>query len=115
MKSIILPLLVSLHMVESSNGLTSKNRLQIRDICVEDVNRIYGTSYTMRDAYNIIKSEEIALLYLYYWGRQYFKKTGKEPTHEVFARMWNGGPNGWKKYSTLKYWNKVKKELNKTK
>ena len=38
-----------------------------------------------------------------------------KPTYEVYARIWNGGPDGWKKRSTLKYWKKVKKELKKKK
>ena len=32
------------------------------------------------------------------------KETGKKPTDEVLARIWNGGPRGWKKKSTRKYW-----------
>jgi hypothetical protein len=29
-------------------------------------------------------------------------------TDEVISRNWNGGPKGYKKESTLKYWRKVK-------
>ena len=112
MHSLILTLLVALQAVESSNGLMSKNRLQIRECCVIDVNRIYSTSYDMHDVYDKARSEEIALLYLSYWGEKYQAKTSRKPTHEVYARIWNGGPDGWKKRSTLKYWKKVKKELS---
>tara|TARA_R100000655_G_scaffold110052_2_gene167212 strand:- start:1011 stop:1397 length:387 start_codon:yes stop_codon:yes gene_type:complete len=38
--------------------------------------------------------------------------TGKIFTNEIGARIWNGGPNGWKKDSTKKYWKKVKKVLD---
>lgn len=107
----MLVLLVALHSVESSNGKTSLNSLQIREICIMDVNRIYGTSYTMHDVYNKKTSEEIALLYLSYWGREYTKETKKIPGYEQYARMWNGGPDGWKKQSTLKYWKKVQKQV----
>jgi len=107
--SFILTLLIALHAVESSNGLTARNQLQIRDICIQDVNRIYGTRYTMYDAYNLKKSKEIAILYLSYWG----PKVKKKPDYEILSRIWNGGPDGWKKKSTLKYWKKVKKELKK--
>jgi len=107
--SFILTLLIAINAVESSNGLTAKNQLQIRDICVQDVNRIYGTSYTMHDAYNLEKSKEIAILYLSYWG----PKAKNNPDYETLSRIWNGGPNGHKKKSTLKYWKKVKKELKK--
>jgi len=110
-KTMMLVLLVALHSVESSNGKTSLNSLQIREICIMDVNRIYGTSYTMHDVYNKKTSEEIALLYLSYWGREYTKETKKIPSYEQYARMWNGGPDGWKKQSTLKYWKKVQKQV----
>jgi len=107
MHSFILTLLIAIHAVESSNGLTAKNQLQIRDICVQDVNRIYGTQYTMHDAYCLQTSKEIAVLYLSYWGL----KAKNDPDYETLARIWNGGPNGWKKPSTLKYWKKVQKEI----
>tara|TARA_R100000700_G_scaffold45_1_gene147 strand:- start:323 stop:697 length:375 start_codon:yes stop_codon:yes gene_type:complete len=38
-------------------------------------------------------------------------RTGKIFTDEIGARIWNGGPNGWKKDSTKKYWKKVKRFL----
>jgi len=116
MKSIaLLILLTALRAVESSNGVTSKNQLQIREICVMDVNRIYGTSYTMHDVYDRARAHEIAELYLTYWGNRYEEKTGSKPGYEVYARMWNGGPDGWRKKATLRYWAKVRKELLKRK
>ena len=36
------------------------------------------------------------------------KRLGRVPTNEDMARIWNGGPNGWRKSATIKYWNKVK-------
>lgn len=35
----------------------------------------------------------------------------KNASDETLARIHNGGPMGYKKASTKKYWNKVKKEL----
>jgi hypothetical protein len=35
----------------------------------------------------------------------------KGASDEVLARIHNGGPKGYKKTATVKYWNKVKKEL----
>ena len=113
MKTFMLTLLIAIRAVESTNGLTSHNQYQIRDVCVQDVNRIYNTHYTMHNAYNHEKSKEIAILYLTYWGNEYVKSQHRIPTDETYARIWNGGPNGWKKKSTKKYWNKVKKHLNK--
>jgi hypothetical protein len=86
--------------------------LQIRKPCVDDVNRRYGTKI---EAKNLLgdraKSEWVCQKYLEMYATQ--KRLGKEPTYEDMARMWNGGPNGWKQSSTLKYWSKVKKELAK--
>ena len=116
MKSVaLLVLLTALRAVESSNGVTSRNQLQIREICVLDVNRIYGTSYTMYDAYDKARSYEIAELYLTYWGNRYEERTGRPPGYETYARIWNGGPDGWRKKVTLGYWAKVRKELPKGK
>lgn len=78
--------------------------LQIRVEVVKDVNRVYRTRYVHRDALDPKKSFEICRLYLSYWGRHYEKETGNKPTDEVLARIWNGGPRGWKKKSTRKYW-----------
>ncbi len=39
------------------------------------------------------------------------KRLGHEPTDEDKARIWNGGPTGWQKESTKKYWKEVKKLL----
>ena len=35
------------------------------------------------------------------------KRLGHFPTNEDFARIHNGGPNGWRMRSTLGYWHKV--------
>ena len=39
------------------------------------------------------------------------KRLGHTPTDEDFARIHNGGPNGWKNSSTLGYWHKVQAAL----
>ena len=40
------------------------------------------------------------------------KRLGRPVTQEDIARIHNGGPNGYKKKSTEKYWQKVKKVLS---
>ena len=85
--------------------------VQISEICVDDVNRIYDLDYTYDDRWDIQKSEEIFNLYLKHWGWNYYKTTNKPPSERVMARIWNGGPEGWKKPSTIKYWDKVKLHL----
>jgi len=48
-----------------------------------------------------------------YWDRYATeKRLGRPVTDEDRARMHNGGPNGHKKDATVKYWNKIEKELN---
>ncbi|KAJ8037319.1 Lysozyme 1 [Holothuria leucospilota] len=41
-------------------------------------------------------------------------RLGHQPTCEDFARIHNGGPNGYKKSATDGYWSKVKKCLDTT-
>lgn len=91
----------------------AKGCLQLWESYINDVNRIAGTSYRHNDAFNYIKAREITKTYLTHYGKRYKKLTGKEPTDEVFARIHNGGPNGYNKTATVKYWNKVKKQLAK--
>ena len=50
-------------------------------------------------------SERVVLAY---WERYAtIKRIGRTPTDEDRARIHNGGPNGYKKDSTLKYWRKI--------
>jgi hypothetical protein len=47
-----------------------------------------------------------------YWKRYATKRRlGREPTLEDLARIHNGGPNGYKKQSTIKYWRKIQEML----
>ena len=39
------------------------------------------------------------------------RRLGRKATAQDIARIHNGGPNGYKRNSTLAYWAKVKKEL----
>lgn len=45
--------------------------------------------------------------------KAYLVRYGKGKSIEQLARIHNGGPNGWKKESTIKYWLKVKQEIEK--
>ena len=85
--------------------------LQISKICIDDVNRIYTLDFKYNDRYDRKKSRLIAILYLKYYGKVYTKATGKVPTDEVLARIWNGGPTGYLKKSTVKYWKAVKNRM----
>ena len=115
---LLLILLPALIQVESSgNNLAIGDNgkahgcLQIHKILVRDVNSIYKTKFTYNDRFNRTKSLAMAHLYLLHYAKQYSKKTGKVPNIEVLARIWNGGPNGYKKQDTKKYWLKVKAQI----
>ena len=110
MKEMILALLVALRAVESANGVDPRaggNELQITPICIADVNRIYGTSYTMEDAKDRRRSEEIAVLYLSYWG----PRCSRNPDAETFARIWHRGPSKWRDWKGRVYWRKVRRNM----
>lgn len=111
-------LLQAISVVESNkndyaigDGGKALGRYQIHVTYVNDVNRIYKTSFTAKDRTDPVKSKRIVELYLNHYSKRYEKITGRKATNEVKARIHNGGPNGWKKVATLKYWAKVKKEI----
>lgn len=79
--------------------------LQITEACVRDVNRIYGTKYKWpHSCFDEFNSRSIAHCYLLHYA-------GVDATNEVAARIWNGGPTGHKSRKTLRYWKKVKQQL----
>ena len=88
-------------------------RYQLHNIYVDDVNRIAGTTYTYADRFDPVKSKEMVIIYLNHYGKRYIRLTGLPVTDEVKARIHNGGPDGFKKDSTLAYWDKVREELYK--
>ena len=85
------------------DGGRSLGCLQIGAAVIEDVNRVYSRKYTWTDAVDRNKSREICALYLLHWGKEYQRETGNEPTPDIYARIWCGGPYGWKKKSTREY------------
>lgn len=71
--------------------------LQIHPITIEDVNQIIGSKkYKLSDRKCPVKSREIARIYLQHY-------TNKNWNAGKICRVWNGGPDGWKKWSTEKY------------
>lgn len=79
--------------------------IQIRRDVIKDINYYYGTNYRHADAFDINKSLEIFWLYQKMWN--------PKMTKENISRIWNGGPKGMKKKSSIKYWNKVKNNIKK--
>jgi len=133
----LLPLLTAMMTVESGGDDTKINRkeqaygcLQIRQPVIDDVNseifhfrqgNIVNVPTCMLPLHYVSLEQvlerhcaiNVAEVYLTRWGDIYKRRTNKEPTYEVYVRIWVGGPDGWIRESTLKYWNKVKAELKK--
>ena len=104
-------LLKAIATVESNNDPNAYNAdenaaglYQIRPILLKDCNRILRKPrFKLADRFDPVKSGYIASIYLGHYG------AGK--SIEQLARIWNGGPLGYKKKSTKKYWEKVKKVM----
>tara|TARA_Y100001937_G_scaffold117139_1_gene170038 strand:- start:10549 stop:10947 length:399 start_codon:yes stop_codon:yes gene_type:complete len=80
--------------------------LQIHRACWKDAN--VDGDYSQ--CANLEYSKRVFYAYMKRYATE--KRLGRKPTNEDMARIWNGGPMGYKKSSTVKYWAKVKKELN---
>ena len=86
--------------------------LQIRKPCIDDVNKKFGTKYEAKDCLgNRALSVWVCENYINIYATQ--NRLGRAPTNEDRARIWNGGPSGWKAKCTNGYWTKVQKQLSK--
>lgn len=89
-------------------NLTKKayGAMQIRQPCVDDVNKKLGTQYK---AEQCLGNRELSLLIF----RTYISIYEPNGTDEEKSRLWNGGP-GWrlKRSATDGYWSKIKSKLN---
>ena len=83
---------------------------QLTRIYVDDVNRIIRCpAYLYVHRLCPCFSKKMMLVY---WGHYAtVERLGRVATLEDLARIHNGGPNGWRKKCTEKYWKKVKIEL----
>jgi len=78
--------------------------VQIHKICVDDVNRIYGTGYTHQQMFDVTCAKEVFILYLQAGINRYTLRHGKLPTEGQVVRMWNGGIyRGYLKNATKRY------------
>lgn len=86
--------------------------LQIRKPCIDDVNKHFNTNYQAKDCLgNRALSVWVCESYISIYATQ--NRLGRAPTNEDRARIWNGGPSGWKAKCTNGYWAKVQKQLGK--
>ena len=109
------PLYAAIAQVESCNGVTSPNVYQITRRYLDDLGRVYGVHFEDQCATDRAASEMAMQFYWKHYGHRYLSITGKLPDYEVLARIHNGGPDGWRKKSTLGYWRKVRAELDRNK
>lgn len=75
------------------------------DACERDPNLLFRHKW--EDVTDPIYAEAIMESY---WAR-YVTQAYLNKDYEILARVHNGGPRGYKKDSTILYWNKIKKEL----
>lgn len=67
-------------------------------------------SWPYSDARDAVKARQVVRAYLARYATK--KRLGRTPTLEDMVRIHNGGPDGYKKASTKKYWIKVKNVLD---
>lgn len=117
-------LIDALVQVESSGDSSKVGKLgelgilQIRQCVIDDVNNFIEKQkrYRLSDALDNVKAREICRKYITFWA----KRTKCRPCNEHYAKIWNGGPYGWKKknwkqrqvaLNLNRYWNKVRKAM----
>lgn len=91
------------NLAEGDHG-KARGPLQIHECVVRDVNSEYGTHYTWIGMTNRADARRVCDLYLQKWA--------KGRSMEDAARIWNGGPKGYRNPATDAYWRRVQRHLN---
>ncbi len=118
--TVLMPLLIVIESGSNVSAIGDNGRavgiLQIHPVVIADVNRILGKpKYTLSDRRNRAKSEEICRIYLLHHGRGVISREMSLTDRLVaLGRIWNGGPEGNKKTSTLRYAEKIRKQIKET-
>lgn len=86
--------------------------LQVRKKCLQDINNFYGTNYNLTD---FLGNEKLSVWALKGYVSMYSKKLGIPLSCEFVARLWNGGPSGWRSQGAEKYWQKLSANIKKLK
>lgn len=107
------PLFNAIANVESDCGVTSANVYQIKDIYIEDLNRIYTYHYPKSIKFDKVASEYAMYDYWRFYAYQYARKTGKSITYLTLAALHHEGPSGCYKIKDMIYYKKIFKELQK--
>ena len=85
------------HLKHHSYGIS-----QIRLSRLDDFYRQTSIRYSETDMFCPVKSKQVFIHYAVQIGPY---------NYERIAREWNSGPSGMKRKSTLKYWQKIQREL----
>ena len=112
----IITLLLAMIQVESSgndnaigdNG-ASWGCLQLQAGYIADAAEHAKKDWVHEDAYDRITAMKITMAYMARYATE--ERLGRPVTAQDIARIHNGGPGGYKKQATEKYWVKVKAEL----
>ena len=111
-----LPLIIALITIESNgnNNAIGDNGeafgcLQMHAAYVQDAAEYAGEDWVHEDAFDRQTAIEIFEAYMARYATE--ARLGRTPTAEDIARIHNGGPNGYKKTATDKYWNLTSSEI----
>ena len=108
-------LLAALIAVESNGTDLARGRhgelgaLQVRRCVVTDVNRIAGTHYRWAEMTNRWAALGVFRIYTGHYCTE--ARLGRPATSQDLARVWHGGPNGWKRRKTVAYWKRVRARM----
>ena len=83
--------------------------LQLHAAYVQDAAEYARQDWVHEDAFDPETAKQIVRAYMARYATK--KRLGREPTYSDLARIHNGGPSGYKKTATDKYWQKVKIKL----
>lgn len=93
--------------ISGENG-RGKGRFGIYEIAVKGSGLMDLLGYTHNDMFDEQKSNHVFWAMMGIFLHQYWHKHGKPAKYEDLARMWSGGPDGYKKKATLKYLQKFR-------
>lgn len=108
-------LLAALIAVESGGDNQARGRhgelgaLQVRPCVIRDVNRIKGTHYRWAEMTNRWAALGVFRIYTGHYCTE--ERLGRPVTSQDLARVWHGGPNGWKRRKTVAYWERVRAQM----
>lgn len=88
------------------DDLQSIGMLQMQEAYVQDAAEYANENWTHMDALDELTAIRIFRAYMDRYATE--ERLGRPVTLEDIARIHNGGPNGYKKKSTIPYWNKLK-------